>query len=240
MKPLLRWLILCAIAALALQIYFVGRIATMAALAPQSTAFERSEAWRIAQAKGALPWRQEWADYDRISDNLKRAVIASEDDGFSQHDGVDWEALEKAWAKNAKAEQKAEQRASQGRAQTKPAKVVGGFSSSPNNWRRTCFYPANALWCAKGQEFVLTLLLEHPLSAAHFGALPQPRGVGRRRIWRRSGRGSTTFASQLANLLPTRPPAWPSCCCGLNTSRKYQTRATWRVALVSLARMPDA
>lgn len=163
MKLLLRWLLLSAMAALALQIYFVGRIATMAVLAPQSTTFERSEIWRIANEKGALPWRQEWVDYDRISDNLKRAVIASEDDGFSQHDGVDWEALEKAWAKNAKAEQKAEQRASQGKAPAKPPKIVGG-STITQQLAKNLFLSGERTLLRKGQEFVLTMLLEHLLS----------------------------------------------------------------------------
>ncbi|MDZ7938273.1 MAG: monofunctional biosynthetic peptidoglycan transglycosylase [Rhodoferax sp.] len=163
MKSLLRWLVLCAVAALALQIYFVGRIATMAVLAPQSTTFERSEAWRIATEKGALPWRQEWVDYDRISDNLKRAVIASEDDGFSQHDGVDWEALEKAWAKNAKAEQKAEQRASQGKASAKPPKIVGG-STITQQLAKNLFLSGERTLLRKGQEFMLALMLEQLLS----------------------------------------------------------------------------
>lgn len=163
MKLLLRWLVLCAVAALALQIYFVGRIATMAVLAPESTAFERSEIWRITNEKGALPWRQEWVDYDSISVNLKRAVIASEDDGFSQHDGVDWEAIEKAWAKNAKAEQKAEQRASQGKAPAKPPKIVGG-STITQQLAKNLFLSGERTLLRKGQELVLTMLLEKLLS----------------------------------------------------------------------------
>jgi monofunctional glycosyltransferase len=163
MKHVLRWLLLCAVTALCLQLYFVGRIATMAVVEPQSTSFERSEAWRIANEKGALPWRQEWVDYDRISDNLKRAVIASEDDGFSQHDGVDWEALEKAWAKNAKAEQKAEQRASQGKPLAKPPKIVGG-STITQQLAKNLFLSGERTLLRKGQEFVLTLLLEQLLS----------------------------------------------------------------------------
>lgn len=163
MKLLLRWLVLCTVSALALQIYFVGRIATMAVLAPESTTFERSEIWRIANEKGALPWRQEWADYANISVNLKRAVIASEDDGFSQHDGVDWEAIEKAWAKNAKAEQKAEQRASQGKAAAKPPKIVGG-STITQQLAKNLFLSGERTLLRKGQELVLTMLLEQLLS----------------------------------------------------------------------------
>jgi monofunctional glycosyltransferase len=163
MKLLLRWFVLCAVAALALQIYFVGRIATMAVLAPESTTFERSEIWRIANDKGALPWRQEWVNYDNISVNLKRAVIASEDDGFSQHDGVDWEAIEKAWAKNAKAEQKAEQRASQGKAPAKPPKIVGG-STITQQLAKNLFLSGERTLLRKGQELVLTMLLEQLLN----------------------------------------------------------------------------
>ncbi len=163
MKNLWRWVWLCALALLALQLYFVGRIAAMAVVAPQSTAFERSEAWRVTTEKGELRWRQEWVDYAQISDHLKRAVIASEDDGFSQHDGVDWEALEKAWAKNAKAEQRAEQRANQGKASAKPPKVVGG-STITQQLAKNLFLSGERTLMRKGQEFVLTLLLEQLLS----------------------------------------------------------------------------
>jgi monofunctional biosynthetic peptidoglycan transglycosylase len=162
-KNLWRWVWLCALALLALQLYFVGRIAAMAVVAPQSTAFERSEAWRVTTEKGELRWRQEWVDYAQISDHLKRAVIASEDDGFSQHDGVDWEALEKAWAKNAKAEQRAEQRATQGKASAKPPKVVGG-STITQQLAKNLFLSGERTLMRKGQEFVLTLLLEQLLS----------------------------------------------------------------------------
>ena len=58
MRPLLRWIALLVAALFALQIFFVARIAMMATMAPQSTAFERSEAWRILNEKGTLRWRQ--------------------------------------------------------------------------------------------------------------------------------------------------------------------------------------
>jgi monofunctional biosynthetic peptidoglycan transglycosylase len=142
----------------ALQVFFVGRIALMAVVAPQSTAFERSQAWQVANAKGALPWRQEWVSYGQISDHLKRAVIASEDDGFASHDGVDWDALEKAWARNSKAELRAEQSKS-----VKPPKVVGG-STITQQLAKNLFLSGERTLLRKGQEFVLTMLLERLLS----------------------------------------------------------------------------
>ena len=60
----------------------------MLVIDPQSTTFQRSQAWRITLEHGRLPWRQEWRDADRISDHLKRAVIAAEDASFAEHDGV--------------------------------------------------------------------------------------------------------------------------------------------------------
>jgi monofunctional biosynthetic peptidoglycan transglycosylase len=137
-----------------LQVFFIGRIAVMAAVDPQSTAFQRSEAWRVVNAKGSLPWAQQWMDYSQISDNLKRAAIASEDDGFSSHDGVDWDALEKAWAKNNKAEQRAELRGT-----TKPPKVVGG-STITQQLAKNLFLSGERNLFRKGQEFVLTMALE--------------------------------------------------------------------------------
>jgi monofunctional biosynthetic peptidoglycan transglycosylase len=75
---ILRCLLLVVLAGVALQLFFIGRIALMAVVDPSSTTFERSEAWRIVTEKGALRWRQQWVPYAQISDHLKRAVIASE------------------------------------------------------------------------------------------------------------------------------------------------------------------
>jgi monofunctional biosynthetic peptidoglycan transglycosylase len=167
MKALLRWLGLCVLALLILQVYFVVRIAAMAVVAPQSTAFQRSEAWRITLDKGRLPWSQQWVGYDQISNHLKRAVIASEDDGFANHDGVDWDALEKAWEKNAKAELRAARRqapqASPGKVAAKAPKVVGG-STITQQLAKNLFLSGERTLLRKGQEFVLTLLLEHLLT----------------------------------------------------------------------------
>jgi monofunctional biosynthetic peptidoglycan transglycosylase len=176
MKAAWRWLVWVMVAGLLLQLYFVARIAAMLLIDPQSTAFERSEAWRVVTEKGELRWRQQWTPYDKISNNLKRAVIASEDDGFATHDGVDWAALEKAWQKNAKAEEKVAKaqeqtakvqaknaaKASPAAAAAKPVKapkVVGG-STITQQLAKNLFLSGERTLLRKGQEFVLTLLLE--------------------------------------------------------------------------------
>jgi monofunctional biosynthetic peptidoglycan transglycosylase len=170
MKPLLRWLALAAAALVALQLFFLVRIVAMAAIAPQSTSFQRSEAWRIATEKGSLRWRQQWVPHAQISDNLKRAVVASEDDGFTNHEGVDWDALEKAWEKNAKAEERAAKQKPPAKVApgkpappAKPPKIVGG-STITQQLAKNLFLSGERTLLRKGQEFVLTLMLEHCLS----------------------------------------------------------------------------
>ena len=154
----MRWLLLVVVALIGLQIFFLARIAVMARVAPESTAFERSEAWRIANQKDKLRWAQDWVSYTQLSDNLKRAVIASEDDIFAQHDGVQWEAIEKAWAKNAKAELQASKNT-----HAKQAKIVGG-STITQQLAKNLFLSGERTFVRKGQEFVLTLMLEALLS----------------------------------------------------------------------------
>jgi len=153
-RPLLRWAGLMLLALLLLQVFFLLRIAFMVKVAPESTTFERSQAWQIVSQKDRLRWRQEWVPYARISDHLKRAVIASEDDIFAQHDGVQWDAIEKAWAKNAKAELQASRAG-----RDKPAKIVGG-STITQQLAKNLFLSGERTFVRKAQEFVLTLMLE--------------------------------------------------------------------------------
>ena len=163
MKAWWRWLSLLLLGLLALQLFFVARVALMAVVDPKSTTFERSEAWRIRQEKGALRWRQQWVSYDQISDNLKRAVIASEDDSFAWHEGVDWESMEKAWQKNAAAEERAAKLAAHSERAVKPPKIVGG-STITQQLAKNLLLSGERTLVRKGQEFVLTLALEQFLS----------------------------------------------------------------------------
>ena len=172
MKPTPAWLrqllriagllLLCTVA---LQIVFVARIALMAVLDPQSTTFQRSEAWRLAVEKQQIAWAQEWVDRDRIADNLKRAVIASEDAGFVDHGGVDWNAVEKAWGRNQKAAERVERRAASQKIAQKPvvAKVVGG-STITQQLAKNLLLSGERTVLRKAQELLLTLTLEALLS----------------------------------------------------------------------------
>lgn len=153
MKALLRWLALLALAFVLLQLFFVLRIAAMALVDPQSTSFQRSEAWAQWSAQGRLRWQQQWLPYARIADVLKRAVIAAEDDGFAAHDGVDWNAIEKAWERNARAG------ARPPGASARAPRLRGG-STITQQLAKNLLLSGERNLLRKGQEFVLTLLLE--------------------------------------------------------------------------------
>ena len=154
-------MLLVLLAGVALQLFFVLRIAATVLVAPESTTFQRSEAWRIATEKGEFHWRQEWVPYARISDHLKRAVIASEDGSFVDHEGVDWDALEKAWERNLAAQARADKGATLAR-KPRPPKIVGG-STITQQLAKNLLLSGERTFLRKGQEFVLTLVLEQVL-----------------------------------------------------------------------------
>ena len=163
-KPLWTALLLLVLATLGLQLYFALRIAAMALIDPQSSAFERSQLWRIATAEPRMHWRQDWVAYPQISRTLKSAVLASEDDGFASHSGVDWGAIESAWRRNAKAEARAEARsAAAGGRPVKPPKIVGG-STITQQLAKNLFLSGERTIVRKAQELVITMLLEACLS----------------------------------------------------------------------------
>lgn len=237
MKPWLRFLSLIALALLGLQLFFVLRIASLALLDPQSTSFERSQAWQRVSADGTLRWRQQWRNYDQISVHLKRAVIASEDDSFSSHGGLDWTALEKAWAKNAKAEDRAAAKTAKN---ARAPKVVGGSTISQQLAKNLLLSGERTL-LRKAQEVVLTLLLENMLSKqrileiylnnVEWGAGVFGAEAAAQHYFRKSAAQLSAYeAARLAVMLP-RPRYFEK----LPNSPYLSERAQ-----VILARMPEA
>ncbi|MFT3858847.1 MAG: transglycosylase domain-containing protein [Aquabacterium sp.] len=182
MRTIWRLTALICLSGLCLQLYFVGRIALMRFVDPQSTTFQRSEMARLLRDNGQILWAQDWRPYDQISDNLKRAVIASEDANFVDHPGVEWDALQNAWKKNSQAQARAEKRQQQemaryertvarakkrGRPVPPPPtqasmatpKVIGGSTIS-QQLAKNLFLSSERNFLRKGQEFVLTFMLE--------------------------------------------------------------------------------
>ena len=96
---------------------------------------------RVQDPKAQL--KKEWVDYRQISPHLKRAIIASEDAKFVDHEGFDWEGIQKALEKN-----------------QKKGKVVAGGSTISQQLAKNLFLsPSKTPW-RKVEEAVITLMLE--------------------------------------------------------------------------------
>jgi monofunctional glycosyltransferase len=160
MRQLARLLALLGVAVLSLQLFFIGRIALMRWVDPQSTTFQRSEWWRLSQERGThFSWSQQWVDADQIAESLKRAVIASEDAGFVDHSGIEWDAIERAWERNLRAQTVQERRAAKPGARQRPVKLVGG-STITQQLAKNLFLSGERTLARKAQEFMLTWTLE--------------------------------------------------------------------------------
>jgi monofunctional biosynthetic peptidoglycan transglycosylase len=91
--------------------------------------------------------RYSWVPYERISPHLKRAVVAAEDAKFLDHDGFDWEAIQKAIEKN-----------------ERRGKVVAGASTISQQLAKNLFLSSSRSWARKAEEAVITWMMERTLS----------------------------------------------------------------------------
>mgnify|MGYP003344092063 CR=1 FL=1 len=151
-----RFLVLLLLAAVGLQLYFLLRVFMLRYVDPQSTAFERSQISQLLRFEQEFRWHQQWVPSQRIHTSLSRAVITSEDDLFATHDGVQWQAIEKAWQRNEKMQARAN-------ASGKALKVVGG-STITQQLAKNLYLSGERNFLRKGQELLITLALETCLS----------------------------------------------------------------------------
>lgn len=144
LRKLLLWLIVVPVAVvLVMQLYFFIQIWWWVDHNPESTSFMRHQRDLLQKKNPAAKLQHKWIPYDRISNNLKRAIIASEDSNFSEHEGVDWEAMQKAFEKN-----------------TKKGRVVVGGSTITQQLAKNLFLSSDRSYLRKVQEFIITYMLE--------------------------------------------------------------------------------
>lgn len=143
----LRWIkrILLSLALLVLlsQLWYFGWVLWWKYSDPDMTRFMQI---RLAEAREKNPQavlRHRWQPYEKISVQLKRAVIASEDDKFIDHEGFDWEGMQKALEKN-----------------QKKGKVVAGGSTISQQLAKNLFLSPAKTPLRKVQEALITLMLE--------------------------------------------------------------------------------
>jgi monofunctional biosynthetic peptidoglycan transglycosylase len=145
LRKLLLWLVVApVVVVLAIQLYFFAQIWWWVDHNPESTSFMRQQLSVLREKNPNARLQHKWIPYNRISNNLKRAIIAAEDSNFSEHEGIDWEALQKAYEKN-----------------TKKGKVVAGGSTITQQLAKNLFLSGERSYLRKAQEVVITYMLEY-------------------------------------------------------------------------------
>jgi len=140
-----------AILIIAYQLWLFCRVVWYNYQPPGSSAVMREELSRLRETNPDAELQYTWVPYNQISTQLKRAVIASEDTGFTEHDGVEWDAVRKAWEYN------------QAQAELARAKMRGG-STITQQLAKNLFLSGSRTYVRKGQELVLTYMIEHVMS----------------------------------------------------------------------------
>lgn len=135
------------LAVVAVQLWFFGQVLYWSQFEPASSSFmdRRLEVLRTKNARAAL--RHQWVPYARISSHLKRAVVAAEDAKFLDHEGFDWEAIQQAMARN-----------------ERRGRIVAGASTISQQLAKNLFLSGSRSWARKGQEALITWMLERTMS----------------------------------------------------------------------------
>lgn len=114
---------------------------------PSASAF-MEEGLKQLQAKNPdAELKQQWMAYSRISVNLKRALVAAEDAKFLDHDGFDWESIQKAYEKD-----------------LKKGRLVAGGSTISQQLAKNLFLSKSKTPWRKGEEALITVMLEHMMT----------------------------------------------------------------------------
>ena len=135
------------LAALLVQGWFFVHVLWWSGHNPSSTAFMQARLAVLEQKDNKAALKHEWVGYDRVSSNLKRAVVAAEDAKFVDHEGFDWEGIQKALEKN-----------------EKKGKVVAGGSTISQQLAKNLFLSGSRSWLRKAQEAAITWMLESTMS----------------------------------------------------------------------------
>ncbi len=139
-KRLCRWTVLLIVA---YQVWIFANVVWWKWNPPLNTRFMSIRLDELQEKNAKARLQYEWVDYENISPQLKRAVIAAEDGKFLQHHGFDWSGIENAIAKN----------------QRRGKRVAGGSTISQQLAKNLFLSPSKS-YIRKVQEAVITLMIE--------------------------------------------------------------------------------
>ncbi|HTT40362.1 MAG TPA: monofunctional biosynthetic peptidoglycan transglycosylase [Burkholderiales bacterium] len=114
---------------------------------PSSSSFMRQRLEVLQERNPNAKLSHKWIPYDKISVNLKRALIAAEDANFMEHEGFDWDAIQKAYDKN-----------------LKKGKIVAGGSTISQQLAKNLFLSGRRSPWRKAEEAIITVMIEAVMS----------------------------------------------------------------------------
>jgi monofunctional glycosyltransferase len=140
----LNWTLLALLGIfVAWQLWLLGWVLLWKWVDPGTTRFMEIRLLELREKNPDAQLKTQWVPYARISPNLKRAIIASEDAKFIDHEGFDWEGIQKAMEKN-----------------QKRGRTVAGGSTISQQLAKNLFLTPNRSYYRKAEEAAITLMLE--------------------------------------------------------------------------------
>ena len=114
---------------------------------PSTSAFMRTSLQTLRDDNPDAKLQHQWIEYRKISSNLKRAVVASEDAKFTDHEGFDWDGIQKAYEKN-----------------WQKGRIVAGGSTISQQLAKNLFLSTKRTPWRKLEEAVITWMLERMMT----------------------------------------------------------------------------
>ena len=129
------------------QLWILLHIFLWTVVNPSESAFMETRLEHLQEKDEKATLRHQWVNYNQISIHIKQAVIAAEDAKFIDHEGFDWEGIEKAYEKNKRRK-----------------KIVAGGSTITQQLAKNLFLSNQRTPWRKIEETMITLMLETILS----------------------------------------------------------------------------
>lgn len=141
---MLKWLLALPFTLFILfNVYVYGNILTYRAVAPHHSMFMVIRMAQFAEEGRDVDLDYRWVPYHRISTNLKKALIASEDAAFAEHGGFDWNGIRNAIRRN-----------------QKTGKVKAGGSTISQQLAKNLFLNESRSYIRKAEEAAITAMME--------------------------------------------------------------------------------
>ena len=148
MRVVGRWLKWAALGLVCLflvwQLWLLGWVLFWGWVNPGETRFMEIRLTELRQKVPEAQLKKQWVPYERISIHLKRAVISAEDAKFVDHEGFDWEGMQKALEKN-----------------QKKGRFAAGGSTISQQLAKNLFLTPTKSYFRKAEEAIITLMLEN-------------------------------------------------------------------------------